>query len=215
MNGFSSPSYFSCSSCSKELRFIYSNCNWITCSQCGFLTERNNLHESFPNKLPGEDASFIQAGTLGTWRKDKFEVTGRIQFTLADDSYVNWWHLAASNNSLWLAESYGSMRIMKEDVLVSPVSTLEVMKPGDKIKMADKGNFQLVSFSVALTWETEGELPYRPEEKKFMWIELSEENNSGYDVHIFDRSFAKGYLGEDVDREKISLTKIRNVNGWN
>jgi hypothetical protein len=216
MDNFTSSYSFSCASCSKELRFVYAGCNWITCSQCGVLMERDDLQKTFSNELPGEDASFIQPGTLGAWGKNKFEVTGRIQFSFEDDSYVNWWHLDSAGKSLWLAESYGSMRIMKEDKLPVSVTTIEKMVPGDKVRMGEKEiNFELESFSMALTWKTEGELPYKPEEKKFMWIELTANDRLGFDIHIFDRANVKAYSGEDVDLEKISLTKIRKVNGWN
>jgi hypothetical protein len=213
MNGFLSSS-FSCASCKSNLQFAYSSCSWITCPQCGALTEKGNEQNSIKNTLPGDDASVIQIGTLGTWQHNKFEVTGRIQFEFNDDSYVNWWHLDSGKQSLWLSESYGNMRIMKEDVLTASVLSLEKMKPGDKIKITEKDNFTMNSFATALEWKTEGELPFKPEDKKFMWIDLSTDS-AGLDIHIFDRTHVKAYRGEDVDLQKISLTKIRKVNGWN
>jgi hypothetical protein len=212
MNSFLSSS-FSCPSCKNNLQPMYSSCDWITCPQCGALTEKGNEQQTIKNTLPGDDASVIQIGTLGTWQHHKFEVTGRIQFGFSDDSYVNWWHLDSGKQSLWLAESYGSMRIMKEDVLTASILSVEKMKPGDKIKITEKENFTMNSFATALTWKTEGELPYKPEDKKFMWIELTSDV-SGFDIHIFDRTQVKAYRGEDVDHQKISLTKIRKVNGW-
>lgn len=215
MSSYISSFSLSCASCSKDLHFNYQACAWITCPHCGALIEKTNTQKTFSNQLPGDDASLIQPGTLGTWNKYQFEVTGRIRFIFADESYVNWWHLATSATSLWLAESYGSMRIMAEKNIAVKIGTLEIMNPGDKVKLVDADNFQLNSFSMALSCETEGELPFNPGEKKFMWLDLSGENLSGLDVHIFDRKIAKVYLGEDVDHKKISLTKIRKVNGWN
>lgn len=212
MNSFFSSS-FSCASCNSSLQFVYSSCKWKTCPQCGALTEKGNEQITFPNTLPGDDASFIQTGTLGTWQHNKFEVTGRIQFEFNDDSYVNWWHLDSGKQSMWLAESYGSMRIMKEEAFTASILSIEKMKPGDKIKLSEKENFTMDSFATALEWKTEGELPFKPEDKKFMWVELSTDI-AGLDIHIFDRTHVAAYRGEDVDAKEISLTKIRKVNGW-
>jgi hypothetical protein len=213
MNSFFSSS-FSCASCNTNLQFRYSSCSWIACPQCGVLTEKGNEQKTIANTLPGDDASLIQTGTLGTWQHHKFEVTGRIQYIFEDESYVNWWHLDSGNQSLWLTESYGNMRIMKEDVLTASVPAIEKMKPGDKIKITEKDHFIMNSFATAVEWKAEGELPYEPQDKKFIWIELSS-GSAGLDIHIFDRTHVKAYRGEDVDLQKISLTKIRKVNGWN
>jgi hypothetical protein len=213
MNGLSTTT---CSGCGNIIMFRFSLSAFFSCPACGKLNSRENISVPDIHSKAPSTASFIRVGTTGAWETHPFEVTGRLYFDFDDDSYVNWWHLEfKAQFSGWLAESYGTMRIMKEvPKMQLPFSALDVLKPGETLHVNGTEKYAMHSSAIVTDCCAEGELPKIREHAKFIWLELNGEAGKGLDVHIYNRSDFTFFRGADVTKEAIQLSKLNTVNGW-
>ncbi len=70
-----------------------------------------------------DDWSYIQIGTTGEYKSRPFQIVGRIRLQLRSE-YKNFWCAADhKGDSLWIAESFGSISIF-----ASPMADISLKK---------------------------------------------------------------------------------------
>ncbi len=208
------PSIFNCPSCTASLRPGEGDLRWLVCGDCGAWMENGKEKSFLAGDPPPEDVSVIRPGTRGSWEEKPFVVTGRIRYEFDDESYVNWWHVRSRvSGSGWLAEAYGTFSLLFPFELPVKISAVETLRPGDALRLP-AGNFVLQSFSPTTGWSAEGELPERPAEKNFMWIDFSGGKNTALDIHIYDRQHIAAFTGNEAPASLLQLTNTRLPNGW-
>jgi hypothetical protein len=112
---------YTCSSCNTTRQQRLTASYLQVCIACGQIIQENIPGFKRPTdlKMP-EDWSFVQIGTTGEFKKQPFEIIGRIRLQLRND-YKNLWCAAyEQGKAMWIAESFASFA-----VFTSPLQTFE------------------------------------------------------------------------------------------
>ena len=210
---------FACPSCGAELVFQSSISLLATCSFCQSMVVRRdmNLENLGKNSAVVEDMSVVQLGTRGIYRKNAFQVLGRVQMTW-DGGYWNEWFVYFENgSSAWLAEAQGSLMMTFPDPRFKKFPRQEDLVLNGALQMSNLHYYYIKDLREATVTSTMGEIPQlqKPGDERFLADLSSEEGGfATLDYDLAGRQDPVCYLGTWETIQSLQLTDLREFEGW-
>ncbi|WP_210490397.1 hypothetical protein [Rufibacter aurantiacus] len=160
-----------------------------------------------------EELTILRVGTKGTFKRESFEVIGRIQYFFQEGYRNHWFILYQNGKTGWLGDWAGNYSLFKESTYTGfePVTgrligeTLPIGNTSLEIETLDKVKF--------IFWE--GEVPEQGLlEKGHASIELFSPSGDMGILHVAPDGTPHAYLGEYVELTDLSLQETRLHHEW-
>ena len=205
---------YSCSNCSTVHRQNLVVMHLLVCTKCGQTIQEIPSASRVPHSanMP-DDWSFIQIGTTGEFKKNSFQVVGRIRLQLRNE-YKNFWCAAdLSGSVIWIVESFGSI-----SVFTSPAQ-----KCTEKVSALRAGNPIKINQTLVVTGEFVDKCESRSIRGEIGLIDFFEASffiiqagRSIYTAYFFPRESGDTLmlLGEKASIESLNLKNTVVWNEW-
>jgi hypothetical protein len=198
-----------CPECAATLTFHFESTNVIICSGCRSQVTRSGRITGEPVDAPTEDLCRLRTGTTGTYNGKTLTITGRLRFIFDHGGYVNLWHTEIGGvGSNWIAESYNSYAIVKEDEPGYPLSHLLMLKPGEKFT-SKSIHYYLSSSETKTDLQGEGELPEEAPMEKIMYVTGTSPDRKVVHFRVFNKKEFRAYRGENISFPALNFRNTR------
>jgi hypothetical protein len=151
---------YDCSSCGYSHTVKSMNPVLLVCPKCSSIIQDltgQKLSKSFFQA----DWSFIKIGTHGEWKKQGFQVIGRVKFQLLNGYLNAWYILYTDRSSGWLFDWLGKLSIATTTQYQIDFKEVQKLTPGKKIKLSDR-SCELISIDECERVVYEGEIGALP-----------------------------------------------------
>ena len=206
-----------CPSCGAAITFQSAVSILTICAYCKSTLIRHDLNLENVGKMAEllPDASPLQLGTEGVYRKARFTVAGRIQLRYSQGVWNEWYLLFENQRGGWLGETLGNYAVTFIIQPPEPLPLFSELRAGQTVTL--KGRvFQVANIENARCIAGEGELPIRV--------------GHGYEAPVVDLQASGGvfatldysedpplvFVGEQIPFNDLKLTRLREIMpaGW-
>lgn len=203
-----------CPACGAEIRFKSRFSTMAVCSFCqSMLVRKNeNLHLQGKMAVIAQDLSILQVGTKGVYKKQSFEIIGQLTVRWQDGFWEEWYVQEENGTQAWIAQALGFFSYTHE-IQLPDTQFLPFIQIGQSISLKDQ-SYVVSDIKSYIVEGIAGELPFeiqpgleglsidcRSTESKCAYIDFNQNNY-------------RAYAGENVDFEALSLTNLREIDGW-
>lgn len=171
-------------------------------------------YDTFKTIPPREDMSPLKIGTQGTFEKNQFTITGRIQYHFTN-SYYNYW-IAKSLNDTWfyITEGYGAYAYTTISFNTLKTKSNSDLKPGKHIRLSPHYSYVISQLAECTGMALEGEFPFSIDEfKPFFLLEASNEASQIQSYHLLQGE-QRAFQSRSLDFDDFNFTNLRDLNGW-
>jgi hypothetical protein len=198
-----------CPGCAGVLTFHYESTQIVICSACRSQVTRSGKPAGDSVEFPSEDLCRLKTGATGSYYGKSLVITGRLRFIFDDNGYVNLWHTEIGGvGRHWIAESYNTYALVKEDEPGYPLSHLLLLKPGQKFT-AKSIHYYLNSSETKTGLEGEGELPEAAPHEKMMYVIGTSPDKKVVHFRILNKKEYHAYHGENINFSDLNFSNIR------
>lgn len=205
----------SCPNCGAQIRFRWAQAVQTTCDFCksvlvrhGLDVERVGKQAEFP-----QTGSPIQLGVEGKWRDRNFVVVGRITYAWQHGRWNEWHCRMSDGESAWLSDAQLEFAMTAQLDTTEPVPDPQSVSVGDRFKW-NRVNYQVANITPAMYVGTEGELPFTTYDRADYWFADLQNSEGGMATIDGSETPALLYVGEYVTFADLSLTGLREFDGW-
>jgi len=206
----------SCPACGAEMKFKSSVSVFGVCSFCNSMVVRHDLNLETLGKMADlpPDMSPFQIGTRGRFEGKGFEIVGRQKIGWQDGTWNEWYALFEDGRAGWLAEAQGMLMLnflITEKVEIPSQQNVYV---GRAFPLFKDQIFEVSDIKEATCIGSEGELPLSSQQgRKSTSVDLRGPGNQFASID-YGADLARIYLGKFVEMESLSLTALREIDGW-
>jgi len=205
-----------CPACGGELRFKSRISVFGVCSYCASMVVRHDMNLESLGKMAQlpPDMSPLQLGTRGNYDGKRFELIGRLKIGWENGTWNEWYALFDDGREGWLAEAQGFYMVSFQEQSIDKVPKVKELSPGRSFPLVREQIFQVDDIKQATCIGSEGELPMKgPKGRKSTSVDLSGPD-SLFACIDYGEDATRLYVGKHVEFEKLSLTSLRQVDGW-
>jgi hypothetical protein len=204
-----------CPSCGAPVKFVSAQSLLAVCSYCRATIIRRDLDVEQIGVMGAliEDATPLQLGVEGVWRKTHFAVVGRLQVKWEQGGWNEWYVVFDDGRAGWLGEAAGEYSMSFEATVKEPLPAWKSLEPGGEVTLGGV-TYEITDAREAEVVGGEGELPFRVgsgwktraadlrnETARFATLDYSEET-------------PRLFLGEVVEVDALELRNLREFEGW-
>jgi len=205
----------SCPSCGANVNFVSKASIFAVCSYCKSSLVRHDMDLEMVGKISEmqDDLTPIQIGTTGIFKKDKFEVIGRMKVGYEDGFWNEWFTLCGDGTIGWLVEAQGFYGLCFPFFDVeAPKST--TLAPGKVVDLGLKGYYEVEDMRKVSCIYSEGELPVSAVQgRQSVSVDLT-----GFEDEMGTIEYAaketRVYLGAYQDFDLFQFKNLRHIDGW-
>nr|MBA3599951.1 DUF4178 domain-containing protein [Acidobacteriota bacterium] len=206
-----------CPSCAAPIEFKSGSTVVLVCPFCRSAVARTDKKLEDLGKVAdiAESESPLKIGLEGTFKGNRFELTGRAQLRHELGGVWDEWYATFSNGWVgWLAEAQGKFYL----TFYSPtpegvrIPAFESLQLGDMIEEIQSNTPLIVTEKgTATSVAADGEIPYKlvPNEKS-NYADLSGKNNA-FGTIDYSENPAWAFVGQQVSLEEIGLGNAKSV----
>ena len=204
----------SCPSCGAGITFRWSAAVQTTCDFCHSILVRHDVDLAkvgVVGDLP-PDASPIQRGTEGRWKKRDFIVVGRIIYEHGRGSW-NEWHLRFEDGeSGWLSDAQLEYAVSQ---LATPERAIDQSRTGLGARVQHGGQSLVVTSVTRARYRgVEGELPFEYWDKReSIFVDLRSAAGAFATIDYSEQP-PLFFVGEFASFADLGLQNLRAFEGW-
>lgn len=205
----------SCPACGGELEFKSRFSAMSICPYCQSILLKKDelwLQQGKMAVLP-TDMSPFQVGTHGIYRKQPFEMIGKLKVAWTDGFWNEWYIVEQDGTAAWLAEAMGFLSYSHEVELNEPLNEPLFYQVGQVITLHNE------SYTISDLKEFEcigcvGELPMEfTQGMKGVSIDLvTTDDDCAY--LEYTGGVYRFFKGKNVDFDALQLDNLRALDGW-
>ena len=205
-----------CPGCGAEVQFKSRVSVFGVCSYCNSMVVRHDIDLEALGKMAElpSDMSPLQIGTKGRFDSNGFEIVGRLKIGWQDGTWNEWYVLFDDGRDGWIAEAQGMYMMSFQIEDVKNIPDRKNIVPGLSIPFIKNQLFQVDDIKDATCIGSEGELPFKgPTGRRSLSVDLSGPN-SQFACIDYSGDEVRLYAGRYVDLDSLSLTSLRQIDGW-
>ncbi len=186
-----------CPNCGARVEFRWSSAVQTVCPFCrSILVQVGTVADLPPSSSP------IQLGTAGRYHQKAFEVVGRIVYEWEQGGWNEWHVVFNDSTSGWLSDAQAEYAVsfLAADSLARPAEGQADM--GRRFTWQGKG-YQVTAVTRARYRGVEGDLPFE------YW-----DKDGGFATLDYSEATPLLFLGEFVEFKNLTLTNLRQFEGW-
>lgn len=206
---------FSCPACGVDLFFKSNASLFKVCEYCSSTVVRQDLKIELIGKQAevGEAFSVLQLGTMGRYKGSEFSLIGYCRWEWSHGFWNEWYAQFDDGQTRWLAEAQGTYAISES---AAPLNTqIQQLKLEQQVSLADGTVATVSDIKTSRCTKFLGELPFRPwPQKERLSVDFSFSNSNKFasmDFYLEETSF---YVGEYLEFEELSLSHLKEIDGW-
>lgn len=204
-----------CPNCGAPVEFRWSSAVQTACPFCKSIIIRSDLDLQAVGQIADlpPDPSPIQLLTEGSYKGDRFQVTGRLVYEYEDGSW-NEWHIVFSKGaSAWLSDAQLQYAVSFRVNPKEPIPSQAEVSRGKHVLFGDS-EFEISTVTVAMYKGFEGELPFPYYGKSDMLFADLRTSGKAFGTLDYSEDPPLLFLGEWVDYEDLQLKNVRQFEGW-
>jgi len=205
-----------CPACGAELQFKSRISVFEVCSYCSSMVIRHDMNLETLGKMAElpPDMTPLQIGTRGRYDSQGFELLGRLKIGWQDGTWNEWYALFDDGRDGWIAEAQGLLMVSFQLQDTKSAPDRGNIFTGRSFPLIGDQIFQVDDIKEATCIGSEGELPLKgPKGRKSLSVDLIGPNDQFACIDYSDDG-VRLYVGKYVDIEKLSLTSLREIDGW-
>ena len=204
-----------CPACGARVSFQSGASILAVCEFCRSTLVRHDLNLENAGRMAElqEDGSPVQLRAEGKYRHVHFAVVGRIQIRFPSGTWNEWHLLFDDMRNGWLGEAQGNYAISFLAEVPEKIPDFQSLRAGQTLQLNGR-KFQITNLDSAFCVAGEGELPFKVGTGfEAPVADMIGEGNS-FATLDFSEDSPLVFLGEYVEFEQLSLTGLREFDGW-